>query len=409
MNPEKHNLNTEELLALLRDPSLKPSSIAEEIECAGAAPCSHEALEKAREILGHIGNDAISLEAKSAAGSIGALPELLAGALLRAAADAGKQEVVREVALGTNKPLAKEAKRELQRLKQKGVSVAAIAPQGAPLVTAPTKEEAPPCYASSIDAYGERAVWYARAGRTGVDLAQVVISDLKGIIAADAIPLSRKSYREFLKKLPRGSVVTCAEVAPEHARALIAEAEAHGARAGFSTPSGYTRALSMMGPVPASFPDPVADLDFGPDGALPHQLAAGALFTDPLFMAWVPEEDALRAYATKAEEIAASQLYADEAQRAQAAAEHTRASAEAYFNDARKSRYARRLREMAHLLASENRIDAARSALATALALEGASGTAQAFCEALFSHSPGALDRANSESASRGEGPRAAP
>ncbi len=393
MNPDSHNLGTEELLALLRDAALKPSSIAEEIECAGAAACSLESIERAREVLGAILVDSPSLEPKSGAAALVALPELLAASLLRAAAEASRQELIREVAQGPHKVLAKDAKRELQRLKQKGVAVAALAPQGNPLVTAAPKEEAPPCYASSIDAYGERAVWFARAGRTGVDLAQVVISDVKGIITADALPLSRKSYREFIKKLPRGNVVSCAEVAPAHARALIAEAEAQGARNGFSPPSTYPRALAMLGVAPEIAPDPLADFEFGPDGELPHQLAGAALFADPLFAAWIPEDEPLRAYSTRAEEIAKSALHTDDAQRAQAAADHAREAAAAYFTDARKARYARRLREMAHILRAEKRVDAARSALATARALEGQGGSAQAFCDALFSRAADALAR----------------
>jgi hypothetical protein len=393
MNPgthkPEHNLEIEELLALLRDASLSPSSIAEEIECAGAEKCAHASLDRAREVLGHLSSDTITLEPKSAAEAIAALPDLLGSAILRAAAEGGKQEIIRQVALGANKALAKEAKRELQRLKQKGVEVAALAPQGKSIVKATEKDAPPACYASSIDAYGERAVWFAKAGRTGVDLAQVVLSDVKGIVAADAIPLSRKSYREFVKKLPRGNVVACAEVSPGHARILIAEAETAATRNHITPPAGYARALSVLGTAPDSIPDPLADLEFGPDGELPHQLAGAALFADPLFLAWIPEEEPLRAFTAKVEEVKASAL--DDAQKTDAVKEHTKAAAAAYFNDVRKPRYARRLREMAYLLRAEKRIDAARAALAIARALEGQGGTADHFCEALFGRSHEAL------------------
>ena len=152
MNPGTHNLDTSELLALLRDSSLSTSSIAEEIECAGAARCAHDSLERARELLGRLANDQLTLEPKSTAAALAALPELISAALLRAVGEKGSQEILREVALGANKPLAKDAKRELQRLKQKGVQVAELAPQGPALIKGAPKEEAPACYASSIDA-----------------------------------------------------------------------------------------------------------------------------------------------------------------------------------------------------------------------------------------------------------------
>ena len=384
-----HNLGHDELLALLRDATLKPESICEEIECAGATGCSAASISLARTLLetaAAAGVEAEAALARSHASAITTLPELLGAAVLRAAAEAGRQEVLREVATGASKPLAKEAKRELQRLKQKGVKVAALAPQGAPVMKAVPETEAPVCHASSIDAYGERAVWYAKSGRSGIDLAQVVISDLKGIIAADALGLSRKQHREFLKRLPRDGVVTVAEVPAPHARILVAEAEAIGARNGFSPPSGYGNALRVLGPAPEGpVPNPAADLDFGEGGEPAHLLAGAALFDDPLFVAWIPEEDALREFVTKAEEIRKSELSVDEAQKQAAVDAAARAAAEAYFTVARRLRYARRLLEMAHVLRWEKRMDAARTALALSRALAADKG-GQEFQVALFSH-----------------------
>jgi hypothetical protein len=380
MTAGKHELGTEELLALLRDASLRPESICEEIECAGSTGCSAAAIAEARGLLAALADDAA--QAKALVG----LPELLGGALLRAAGEAGHQALLVAVASGPHKGHAKEAKRELQRLKQRGVKVADLAPQGAPVVRSLPEEEVPACYASSIDAYGERAVWFARPGRSGIELAQVVFSDVKGILAADPLVLSRKQHREFVKKLPRGSVVTVVEVSPAHARQLVAEAEAEGARNGFSPPASYARALRILGAAPEEKPQPpAAGLDYGPDGELPHQLAGAALFTDPLFLAWIPEEEALRAFAAKADEIAQSRLYADEAQRQEARAQAVAEASAAYFNPARRARYARRLHEMAHVLSGEGRLDAARTALATARALDSG-GPAEPFCHALFTH-----------------------
>src|SRR5207253_7888191 len=85
---------------------------------------------------------------------ISALPEPLALALVRAAGDAQRQEVLVELAASPQKALTKEAKRELQRLKQRGVQVQELKPRGEPVLRPPPEAEAPACYASSIDAYG---------------------------------------------------------------------------------------------------------------------------------------------------------------------------------------------------------------------------------------------------------------
>jgi hypothetical protein len=381
-----HNLTVDECLALLKDASLKPESIAEEMECAGVTRPTPEQVAAAREAL-----------AAPSAVAVAALPEMLALALIHAAGRESKQEVLRELAQGGNKALAKEAKRELHRLKQKGVEVAELPPQGAPLLKPLPEAEAPGCYASSIDAYGERAVWWTRPARQGVEVVQVVVSDVKGILAADAMALSRRSWREFVKRLPRQNVVTSVEISRDHARQLIADAEAEGARNGFSPPSSYADALRLLGPAPDAAP-PSPGLSVQVDDELAHALAGAALFEDPLFLAWIPEEDALRSFALKVDEIAVSQLYLDATQRQQAFERAAEEAALAYFTPRRRSLYARRLQEMAHVLSSEGRLDAARTAAAVGRALAGSGSTP--FTRALFTH---ALQGHLEEKAAKGE------
>ena len=392
-----HNLGTVELLALLRDGSLKPESIGEEMECAGAHPCTAAQIAEARELLGLLQQErtaqSAGLPAEGAAAEpevarrIAALPEPLALALVRAAGDAQRQEALFELAATPQKALTKEAKRELQRLKQRGVQVQELKPRGEPVLRPVPEAEAPACYASSIDAWGERAVWWSRATRGGVEVVQAVISDLKGILAIDALALSRRNFRDFAKRLPRqGGTVTSVEVPKDHARWLIAQAAEEGARNGFSPPPAYSDALRILGPAPQEPPPPAASIEFGSDGELPHRLAGAALFSDPLFMTWIPDEDALRSFALKVDEVAVSRLFIDDAQRKAAFERAADEAAEAWFTPQRRARYARRLLEMAHVLASENRIDAARTAVAVARDLSGEQGAKNPFCRALFSH-----------------------
>ena len=134
-----HNLSTAELLALLRDASLKPDSIAEEMECAGAHRCTAEQIAEARELLGLLQQErtaqSAGLASEGAAAEaevarrIAALPEPLALALVRAAGEAQRQDALVELAAAPQKALAKEAKRELQKLKQRGFQVQELKPR----------------------------------------------------------------------------------------------------------------------------------------------------------------------------------------------------------------------------------------------------------------------------------------
>lgn len=385
-----HNLSIDECLALLRDASLKSDSIAEEMECAGVARPQTAQVQTAREILAALDTEAVAQtaglegpDARALAARIGGLPEMLALAMVHAAGRSSRQEVLIELAQGQERTLAKEAKRELHRLKQKGVQVQEVKRQGEAVLKPLPEAEAPPCYASSVDAYGERAVWWARPARQGVEVVQVVLSDVKGILAADALGLSRRSFREFIKRMPRQAVVTTVEISRDHARQLIADAEAQGARNGFSPPPSYADALRILGPAPAA-PPPSPGLSVDVPDPLAHQLAGAALFEDPLFAAWIPEEDALRSFALKVDEIAVSRLYIDAPQRQQAFERAAEDAAQQYFTARRRSLYARRLLEMAHVLVQENRTDAARTAVSVAQALEKEG--LNPFCRALFTH-----------------------
>ena len=388
---ERHNLTIDECLALLKDASLRPESIAEEMECAGVLRLQPAHVQAARDVLAKLQTAAVAQtaglagpDARALAAEIAALPEMLALAMVHAAGRAARQEVLHELATSPSRTLAKESKRELQKLKQRGVQVQEIPPQGEPVLKPLPEGEAPSCYASSIDAYGERAVWWTRPARQGVEVVQVIISDLKGILAVDALALSRRSWREFVKRLPRQSVVATAEIPKDHARQLIADAEAAGARNGFSPPPAYADALRLLGPAPQT-PPPSPGLALDLPDELAHQLAGAALFEDPLFMAWIPAEDDLRRFALRVDEVATSQLYIDAAQRQQALERAAADAAVAYFTPQRRGLYARRLVEMAHVLASEKRLDAARTALAVSRALER--DATNAFCRALFTHS----------------------
>src|SRR5260370_18274948 len=78
------------------------------------------------------------------------------------------------------------------------------------------------------------------------------------------------------------------------------------------------------------------------------------------------------------------QYFSSRAQRRQAIRRAAEEAALAYFTPRRRAIYSRRLNEMAHVLASAGRIDAARTALAVSRALE--KEAMNPFCRALFTH-----------------------
>src|SRR2546428_359379 len=260
---ERHNLTVDECLALLKDASLRPESIAEEVECAGVSRPQPTQVQSARDVLAKLHPEAVAQtaglagpDARALAAEIASLPEMLALALVHAAGRVARQEVLLELATSPSRMLAKESKRELQKLKQRGVQVQEIPPQGEPVLKPLPEGEAPSCYASSIDAYGERAVWWTRAARQGVEVVQVVLSDVKGILAVDALALSRRSWRGVVKRVPRQGVGASAGVPRGDARQPIAGAEAAGGGHRLPPPAGVRRGAADPRPCagqPAAF------------------------------------------------------------------------------------------------------------------------------------------------------------
>src|SRR5512137_1187364 len=120
-------LDPASLLAMLRDPDVESAQIAE----ATGVP---------REEAGRAARLLMTL-ARARAEEVATLPPPLAAAVLHAAAQAGRVDLVAALAAREERDLAKEAKRQLHRLRLRGVAIPE-APLPAPALTPPP--EPPP-------------------------------------------------------------------------------------------------------------------------------------------------------------------------------------------------------------------------------------------------------------------------
>jgi hypothetical protein len=333
------DLDPERILALLRDPNVD----SEQVAVAAGVPRAEAA--RAARIL-------VTL-AKARPEEFAGLPPSLAAALVRAATAAGRGDLLAALASAGDRALAKDAKRGLHLLRSRGVAVPE--PERAPApAPAPAPEEALPCYASSIDGHGERAVWVTRnvPGR-GIEVGQAVVSDVLGLLELQVGLLGRKEFRSFGRDIAeRGRTMGVAEVDPGLARSLVAAARRLNDASGRRVPEGADAWLARLGPA-APLPDPSARLPSLPPDEEQRALAAsGALHDLPMLRGWIADEEALREVARRLDEIAASSLYADERQRAEHAERTVAEAVTAYLDEPRRQRLAARLHAVAaHLLA----------------------------------------------------------
>jgi hypothetical protein len=350
-------IDPDRLLALLRDPNV------ESAEVAAVAGVPREAAGRAARLVTTI--------ARAHPDEVTSLPAPLAGAVLRAAAGASRLDLVAALAGCPQKEVAKEAKRQLHLLRVRGVAVPE-APRPQPQAPAPAPAEPPPAaYASTLDGLGERAVWLPRnlPGR-GLEVAQAVISDERGLLELQVGALGRKEWRAFVKGLvARGAAMGVAEVAPQRAHALIAAARAQNGAAGTRIPDGADHWLAQLGPVP-SVPPPGAEVPSPGEAEEAAALARSAALHDlPLFKGWMAEEPWLREVARSLDEAEGAAQALDAAGQRDALAAIVRAALDGYFTPARRQRLASRLLDVADHLWRGGAAEAAQAAAAAARAL----------------------------------------
>jgi hypothetical protein len=349
-------LDTDRLLELLRDPTVESRDVA-----VAAGVARDDAARAARLVLG-IG--------KAGAEEVASLPAPLAVAACRAALAAGRTELVGALALHPEKEVAKEAKRGLHILKSRGVAVPEPARPPAP-ARAAAPEPPLPAFATAVDGRGERAIWIARSipGK-GVEVAQAVLSDERGLVELQLGVIGRKEWRAIAKGLlEKGVAMGLGEIPRDRAASLAAAARALNDASGQHVPEGADLWLAQLGPV-APLPDLAAGYPPLPAAEEQDALAAsGELHDLPLLASWLADEGYLRGVAAKLDEISVSPLYLDEAQRAAQMARTVSDAVEAYFDERRRRALASRLFSIAAHLDERGDPQHARTAAATARAL----------------------------------------
>lgn len=290
----------------------------------------------------------------------------------------------------SDKHLRREIHRSLYKLSQKGVQVdRPVQEQARPILT-PIEPEG---YLSSMDGHGDRLVWLVkpRVGG-GLHYLSALVNEPEGMRYVEGTEITRKAVRMMRQDLSTKHQITMIEAPWRYCDFLMHEgyerAQAHDGKDIESYPALRSHLLSSPAQ-PVEVPLP-AGLDPETIAADEHLLATSVqLFEEPELQRWFLDHDQAHRYLDQIAQVQESPLVLNRYQqqdRVQAVID--KAISEMFSGENGRS-YARRLEETAFHLAATERLEAAKRALAVALALKRSErgGKGIPFCEELVRQS----------------------
>lgn len=284
------------------------------------------------------------------------------------AAAAALEEVAERAAV---RDVQRAARRALFRLRQMGVQPPA--PER-PALVAPPPRQVLQAWASNIDGTGSRLLWVIMRRRMEpAVLAQMILNEREGVQYFVAVPTTtRRVLREVAEHNRDAKGFPLVEIPPEHARGLIAEAEARRTTIRLESDAEFLRWRDVLAPPGTALPrPPIYDLLDAEQlrGRWSVLAESASLLELPEFQSW-PFPDEVTDVAFELVQAEESPLVLSESAQEERLDRLVSQAVERYFTEERRHLYRRRLEEMAYFYMKTGQPDAARRALAAALAFE---------------------------------------
>ena len=290
----------------------------------------------------------------------------------------------------SDKSLRREIHRSLYKLSQKGVRAERPAQEQARPLLTPIEPEG---YLSSMDGHGDRLVWLVkpRIGG-GLHYLSALVNEPEGMRYVEGAEVTRKGFRTMRQDLSDRHQVTMIEAPWRYCDALMHEGYERARARDSKEVESYPALRSHLISTPAQAVEVPLPAGLDPEAiAADENLLATSvqLFEEPEVQRWLLDHDQAHAYIDQISQVQESPLVLNRYQqqdRIQTILE--KAIAEIFSAENGRS-YARRLEEASFRLAATGRLEAAKRALALALALKRSErgGKGIPFCEELVRQS----------------------
>ncbi len=290
----------------------------------------------------------------------------------------------------SDKSLRREIHRSLYKLSQKGVRAERPAQEQARPLLAPIEPEG---YLSSMDGHGDRLVWLIKLKiGGGLHYLSALVNEPEGMRYVEGAEVTRKGFRTMRQDLSDRHQIIMIEAPWRYCDALMHEGyERAGSRDGKEIES-YPALRSHLISTPAQpveVPLP-AGLDPEAIAADENLLATSVqLFEEPELQRWLLDHDQAHVYIDQISQAQESPLVLNRYQQQGRIQTIIDKAITEIFSAENSRSYARRLEEASLRLAANGRLEAAKRALAVALALKRGErgGKGIPFCEELVRQS----------------------
>jgi hypothetical protein len=290
----------------------------------------------------------------------------------------------------SDKQLRREIHRSLYKLSQKGIHAARPQQEPSRPILTPIEPEG---YLSPLDGHGDRLVWLVKPKvGGGLHYLSALINEPQGMRYVDMAEATRKALRTMRQDLSTKHQISMIEAPWRYCDFLMQEgyerAKARDGKENEAYPALRSHLLSTPAqPVVVPLPSGV---DVDAVAADENLLATSTqLFEQPELQRWLLSHEQARRYIEQIAQVQESPLVLNRYQQQDRLQEVIDKAIVEVFSGENQAAYVRRLEETAFYLAACERIEAAKRALAVALALKRSEqgGKRIPFCEELVRQS----------------------